>query len=111
MEIQYHLIPKNVVFFEKENSKQTQKITIDDSTVLFQIGQASNLEKISVIFNNVPMQFERPDLINPYYPTHKEKAYKIFSYVLNRIFLQTAQNPFDLKKISDITKRSKTIIS
>jgi len=80
---------------------------IDGADIYFDIDENQYLKKIRVIISDLPMKWERADLINPSYPETRDKAYRIIKYLVDRIQLQVMIKSFDLSRIDNI----KTIVS
>ncbi len=98
MKLEYSLALKNKIVVEGYESDLVQ-LNIEDAEIYLEIDTDNLLKNVKVLFKGLPIKWERNDLISPYYPEKRISAYKIYSYLANRILIQTSQDSFDLEKV------------
>ena len=87
MKIIYHLEAKEEIPLEKD-SLVNNRVDIEDAKIVFQI-VCGRIRSIKVIFNGLPLKYVNGDIIDPYYPEKQMIAYKIVSYIANRLLIQS----------------------
>ena len=98
MRVEYNLELNTEINVEDHKGVSVQ-LNLEGAEVYLTIDDDTFLKNIKIVFSGLPIQWERDDLIHPYYPQTKISAYKIFSYVSNRILIQTALDAFDIQSV------------
>ncbi len=106
MKVEYCVAP-TVDVFVSDNSEIPEKLHLDGADIYLEINENNPLLKtIKVVFTGLPIKLEkrtgRDDVINPNYPEINEKAFKIISYLFNRVQGQTGQKAVDKTILKDI---------
>ena len=97
MKIIYHLEAKEEILLEND-SLADFSVDIEDAEIVFQL-DCGKIRSIKVIFNGLPLKYVNGDIIDPYYPEKRMIAYKIVSYIANRLLIQSGVDCFDPQEI------------
>jgi len=97
MRVVYQLEVKNEIAIE-DTPLTDIKFDIEDAEIGFKIN-SRRLKAVKVVFRELPINFTEEGIIDPYYPEKRILAYKIFSYIANRILIQTGIECFDPQEI------------
>jgi hypothetical protein len=74
-------------------------LAIGSATVTWKVTDGGHLAALVVEFVGAELRYNENGAILPTYPELEEAAYRIVNYVANRIFVQTASDPFDAEGV------------
>lgn len=95
MKITYSLKPNTKVKIANYGSSPAQ-FNMDGAEIQLRTTPDNLLEKVEISIKGLLIKWEGDDLIDPCYPETRVIAYKIFSYISNRVLAQTSQNAFEI---------------
>lgn len=103
MIVEYSLTPDVEIQFDSDN-KSELKLVIEDADVSFSIDDKNILKQINISFSGLPLKWAqgRKNVISQSYPETKNPAFRIYSYVIDTILLNSNQLAYDLKRFDDI---------